>query len=473
MDTLAHVCEHIASHNRRARKVSILTEYLRTLDAADLHRAVRFLSGSPLAAPDLFGESRARPLSVGSATVRKAIIAAAGWDPAIVRICAEQVGDAGETVALLMHARTEAQPLSLAAAESWYIALSTAAGAGAKAHILEHVFRTCRPLAIKYFTRILAGNLRIGLGPGMVEQALSAIRGETGLFHPIEFMLAQSIDSAAAVPDAAAWIVEDKYKGPRCQLHFAHGRVALYGRRMDEITADWPAVAAQFAALNASGVLDGQLENGAFIAYDILSLNGASLHGHRLEHRRQLLESLGVTVSPAQSPAGAACIERLFHAARTRGREGVVLKRRDSLYQPGTRGADWRKLTLPFTTLLVAITAAAQGRGANATLLSEYTIGVRSGAGWVNVGKVESTLPAADTRELTRVLRASAIEKFGRAVLVAPQVILEVAFESVRESPRHKGGFALCSPRILGWRKDRKIEDCDDIERIRTLHESP
>jgi DNA ligase-1 len=104
--------------------------------------------------------------------------------------------------------------------------------------------------------------------------------------------------------------------------------------------------------------------------------------------------------------------------------------------------------------------------------LSDYTFGVRSGEGFVNVGKAYSGLTDPEVRELTRILRGAAVERFGRVMLVKPEVVLEVAFDGVQKSSRHKGGYALRFPRILRWRKDKTPSECDDIEQVRRLYEA-
>jgi DNA ligase-1 len=82
-------------------------------------------------------------------------------------------------------------------------------------------------------------------------------------------------------------------------------------------------------------------------------------------------------------------------------------------------------------------------------------------------------LPSVDEiRELTRILRASDVERFGRVLVVRPEIVLEVAFDGIQKSTRHKSGFALRFPRIIRWRKDKRPEECDHLDRVRALYES-
>jgi DNA ligase-1 len=205
------------------------------------------------------------------------------------------------------------------------------------------------------------------------------------------------------------------------------------------------------------------------IAYDLLYRNGRLLLGDPLEQRRGEMERLGVTVSP-QAPLGE--IEEMFAAARARGNEGLLLKRRGSRYEAGKRSGQWLKVKRPYGTLDVVITAVEQGHGRRATVLSDYTFAVRGPEGFVNVGKAYSGLTDEEIRELTRLLRALVTDRFGgRVLLVKPEVVLEVAFDGVQRSPRHKSGFALRFPRILRWRHDKRPEDCDTLATVEEMYE--
>ena len=73
---------------------------------------------------------------------------------------------------------------------------------------------------------------------------------------------------------------------------------------------------------------------------------------------------------------------------------------------------------------------------------------------------------------MTRILRGLATEKFGKVVIVKPQVVLEVAFDGVQKSPRHKSGYALRFPRIVRWRRDHRIGEADTLERVKELYET-
>jgi DNA ligase-1 len=543
MDLFAEVCERVASYNSRLKKVAIVAEYLCSLSDDDLARAVRFLCCGPVSdmpqSVNLFGEQETRTLSIGHSVLREPALQACGWDAEMFRICHQETGDAGETISLLMRGRSKEVPLSLLEAEQRYKELYLARRSTEKASILRACFSTYRPLTIKYFVKVITGNLRIGLMSKQVEEAVASATGvaldeiraannrlgnltavalaartgqlhtiEARLFHPMEFMLAKPLETLSDAGDPSEYLVEDKYDGIRSQAHIANGRAAIYTRGLDEATAAFPEIESALMELPGASILDGEIlawSNGrpapfavlqqrtgrkmapaeitrkipvAFMVYDILYRDGQLLIDTPLEERRRILEqtlnakSLPLMISQQYQAASSADLDRLFEDARLRGNEGLLLKRRGSAYESGKRSGIWYKVKRPYASLDVVITAAEQGHGRRATVLSDYTFAVRSGADFVNVGKAYSGLTDAEVRELTHLLRSLATERFGRVMLVRPQVVLEVAFDGIQQSARHKSGFALRFPRIVRWRRDKGQADVDDLDRVRALYNS-
>ena len=531
MDRLAAVCEQVAASPARSRKVRAVAAYLRELDEADLGRAVRFLCGRPVEGVE------EKKFSVGSALLREAALRATGWDEDTFRICHRETGDTGETIALLLAGNRGARlPLPLAEADRLFQRVLNARRTEDKAALLAEVFRERDPMAVKYFIKTITGNLRIGLQEKMLEEAVAAACGtpleevraantrlgdlarvaqaaragtlgaiETRLFHAIDLMLAQPTASLSEITDPSEWLVEDKYDGIRAQVHWSGGRVRIFSRGREDITAAFPELVEAFARLAGAGLADGEIlgwrEGRAlsfnalqarlarkkvsaelraevpvvFVAYDLLHDGADLLLDRPLEERRGVLERVfgepPLLLAPQRAAESVEEIDRAFAGARERGNEGLLLKRRGSFYEPGRRSEHWRKVKRPYGTLDVVITAAEQGRGRRATMLSDYTFAVRDGDRFVNVGKAYSGLTDEEIRELTRRLRGRTTERFGRVFLVAPEFVLEVAFDGVQKSPRHKSGYALRFPRIVAWRQDKTAAECDDIAAVRALYE--
>ncbi len=353
-------------------------------------------------------------------------------------------------------------------------------------------------------------NNRLG---DLASVALAARRGELSaiaarLFHPMDFMLARPLERLEDLASPGDWIVEDKYDGIRSQVHFDSGHVKIYSRGMEEVTHAFPEVASAFARLNGNGLIDGEIlawRDGraldfnvlqqriarksvraallaevpaVFMGYDLLLENGELLLDKPFEDRRHRLEKifagapLPLLLSPQHAARSLQDVDDLFTEARARGNEGLLLKRRGASYEPGKRTGTWQKLKRPYGTLDVVVTSAEQGSGRRAIFFSDYTFAVRSGDSFLNVGKAYSGLTDSEVKELTKVLRAASTDRFGPMMLVRPAVVLEVAFDGVQKSSRHKSGYALRFPRILRWRRDKKPGECDDLARVEALYQA-
>jgi len=347
------------------------------------------------------------------------------------------------------------------------------------------------------------------------ETAVRCKRGEletssVTLFQPVRFMLASPVETAAEAFERMGadkvW-TEEKYDGVRCQLHHAGGRVELFSRDLKETTEAFPELTERAPQLGHSVLFDGEVlahRDGkvlrffelqhrlgrkkvtadlrrevpvVLVIFDLLHLDGRSLLDEPLETRRRLLESLGVEhpfllarLEEATSPDD---LDRIFADARERGHEGLMAKDPMSPYTPGRRGLAWLKLKRPLATLDVVVTAAEWGHGKRKGVLSDYTFAVKdTGTGHlVNVGKAYSGLTDAEIAEMTERFLSITLEDRGWARVVKPEVVLEVAFDSIQHSKRHASGFALRFPRIVNIRDDKPVDEIDTLQRVEELYE--
>lgn len=342
---------------------------------------------------------------------------------------------------------------------------------------------------------------------------------EMRLFHPIKFMLATPAadltDVARTMPEE--FLVEDKFDGIRAQAHVENTggderRVAIYSRTMDEITHRFPELIEPLRSLPSDAIIDGEIvpahgdvilpfselqkrlgrkNVGAqllaavpvvLVAYDLLYASGKVLLDEPLAERRRLLGQLVspsgvVRLSQGKLFTEAAALDDEFDAARGRGNEGLMIKSPASLYKPGRRGREWLKLKRAIATLDVVVTAVEVGHGKRRNLLSDYTFAVRRSeedGELLNVGKAYSGLTDRELTELTEYFKEHTIQEFahGRVRIVEPAVVIEVTFDRVQSSKRHKSGFALRFPRILRLRPDKTTAEIDTLETVRRLAES-
>ena len=154
----------------------------------------------------------------------------------------------------------------------------------------------------------------------------------------------------------------------------------------------------------------------------------------------------------------------------------MMVKDPRATYKPGKRGREWLKIKRALATLDVVVTSVEVGHGKRRHLLSDFTFAVRrseSDDELLNVGKAYSGLTDVELAELTDWFRQHTVQEFahGRVRTVEPKIVLEVTFDRVQESKRHKSGFALRFPRILRLREDKTVAEIDTLASVRALVE--
>ncbi len=532
----------VAATTKRLEKRALLEAYLATLGDDALAIAARFLSGVPFARHDM------RTTRVGGAAIRTALAAITGLDADDLRERAVRLGDGGDVAAEVLADRASTD-VTLHDVAAWMEALAGTTGTTARTRLVREMLERLGGAEARYAVKLAGGELRIGLKESQVEEALARLsgqpldlvrranllRGDVGevaclarrgalaearlaLFHPIGFMLATPLPSAGEIASAMAppFAVEDKYDGIRAQAHAGGGRVALYSRTLDDITAGYPDVVAALQPIadrETGVVLDGELlaldptrprralpflalqrrlgrkapdaailaeVPAGFVAYDVVAADGALVIDEPYAARRERLLSLawpdderaGAWVAPATMATTAEELDAAFDRARLAGNEGVIVKDPASPYTPGRRGKAWVKLKKAEMTLDVVVTGVERGHGRRRGVLSDYTFAVRASEDdptLLNVGKAYSGLTDAEIAALTERFTEATIARFGRFHQVRPEVVLEVTFDIVQPSKRHKAGYALRFPRILRVRDDKPPHEIDTLARVREL----
>src|SRR5437867_4467228 len=366
----------------------------------------------------------------------------------------------------------------------------------------------------------LANMLRGDIGEAAVRARAGALRDiEMRLFHPLKFMLATPAsdlaDIARTMPDE--FFVEDKFDGIRAQAHVQNGRVAIFSRTLDEISVRFPELREPLAGLPTDLIIDGEIIAArgeeilpfsnlqkrlgrktvgedllvstpvVFVTWDLLYATDRVLINDPLKSRRAKLEELVSTASGSgRSNSGTlrlskaarfndvAVLDDEFDHARARGNEGLMIKDPSSFYKPGRRGREWLKLKKALATLDVVVTTVELGHGKRHHVLSDYTFAVRRSADdgeLLNIGKAYSGLTDVEIVEMTEWFRAHTIQEFahGRVRVVEPRIVLEVTFDRVQPSNRHKSGYALRFPRNVRLRPDKNVDEIDTLEAVRKL----
>jgi DNA ligase-1 len=349
------------------------------------------------------------------------------------------------------------------------------------------------------------------------EAALRAKHGTLGEptlahFRPIGMMLATPVLDLAEVAQRfpPPYVVEDKYDGVRAQVHKADDRVELYSRTFDRVTSRYPELIDSLRAIPGSFVLDAEVlafENdravpftrfqtrlgrkdvsgemrerlpASLVVFDLLERDGRALLDLPLTERHDLLRALPLagplrlarqTTLEATGDELITALDREFLAARERGNEGLMLKDPRSPYRPGRRGMEWLKVKRALRTLDVVVTSVEWGHGKRHGVLSDYTFSVRDGDRLRVVGKAYSGLTDKEIAEMTEHFLEATVKDLGRARIVRPDTVIEVAFDQIQESDRHDSGYAMRFPRIVRLRPDKPVDEIDTLDTVRAIAE--
>ncbi len=379
-----------------------------------------------------------------------------------------------------------------------------------------------RPLATVRQANMFTGDIG---ATALLARSDALESAKMSLFHPFAFMLAQPEENPAEIVAAlgADALADDKYDGIRAQIHADGKEVRIYSRTLDNVTHRFPELEEAALAIGRSFILDGEIvafsdrvlpfaiiqkrlgrrEVSAklradapvvYFAFDLLYLDGEVLFERplreRLEKMRELVaESSSRPVAEVLDSetrrlgdfcirAGdqavvrdAAHIDALFDAARARANEGLVVKDPDSIYTPGRRGKSWLKYKKALATLDCVVTYAQWGNGKRRAVLSDLTFAVRRDRDLVTIGKAYSGLTDAEIATMTEQLKATTIEQHGPVFRVEPTIVLEIAFDRIQESKRHKSGYALRFPRIVRIRDDKNLDEISTIDEVRRIYE--
>jgi len=164
-------------------------------------------------------------------------------------------------------------------------------------------------------------------------------------------------------------------------------------------------------------------------------------------------------------------VEAHFDDARERRNEGLMVKDPGSVYQPGRRGLGWLKLKKALATLDCVVVGVEWGHGKRRGVLSDYTFAVRGpdGESLLTIGKAYTGLTDAEIATMTEHFKEITLRDFGRYRTVVPEVVVEIAFDRIMRSARHKSGFAMRFPRIVRIRDDKTPADIDELATVEKL----
>ena len=542
----ANLCQKVEAVSGSLEKIDLVAAFLAGLDEAELSVACSYVMGT------LFPPSLDLVMGVGPSILYEALAKACGCSAEQISEMLRATGDPGLVAAGIVEKRRpigfaafqEAEPLSIADVYERFVAIARASGKrsqDAKVKNLQFLFSQAGSLEARYIARLAIEDMRIGVGEGGVRDAVARAFSKSGadaesveraynltndmglvavaarrgtlsqlsvmINHPIKMMLAQLGESiAAALGEIGTAAIEWKYDGARVQIHKEGDSVAIFSRRMENVTASLPEIVLAARQITAkSAILDGEAvaigKDGRPMAFqeilkrfrrkynveklaaqiplrlflfDLIYLDGKSVTHLPLSERRALLEKIAnPTLLADQVLSGSVeAAEEIYRQALAAGHEGLILKNPNSVYAPGKRGKNWLKIKPVMETLDLVVIGAKWGEGRRASFLGSYRLGCLDTAtgNILDMGFVATGLTDEALAELTDMFRELILLEKGMEVEIKPAVIFEVAYEEIQKSPNYSSGYALRFPRMVAVRDDKSLEEADSLERVVSLY---
>lgn len=309
--------------------------------------------------------------------------------------------------------------------------------------------------------------------------------------------------------------LEYKMDGFRIQIHKANDRIELFTRRLESVTAQFPDII-EFIERNIAGesfVIDAEAvgydtESGGYLPFqnisqrikrkhdihamarkfpvevnifDILYHNGRTLIKTPFTERRKLLEEV-IKQKPKEIVLVRNIItsdikeaEVFYEESLAKGNEGIMAKKLDAVYKPGSRVGYGVKIKPIMDSLDLAVIGAEWGEGKRAGWLTSFTLAcINENNEFLEIGKVGTGIKekeeGASFEKLTAMLKPLITAESGREVRVKPEIVLEVHYEEIQKSPTYSSGYALRFPRLVQIREDKSAEEASSMEYVEELY---
>ncbi len=330
---------------------------------------------------------------------------------------------------------------------------------------------------------------------------------------PYPFYLAYQVEGdVSTLGNPADWSIEHKWDGIRSQTIIRGGSIYVWSRGEELVTDKYPEFNSFIGAIPDGTVIDGEIltffdgQIGSFNdlqtrigrktisqallksnpviirAYDLLEWQGEDIRNKPYIERRELLEALYAWIKDVQLPLQLSERQQLHswdditterQRARELRSEGLMIKRNDSAYQVGRKKGDWWKWKIDPLSIDAVLTYAMRGHGRRSNLFTDYTFALwqdtDNGRELVTFAKAYSGLTDEEFRKVDDWIKKHTLERFGPVRSVTPELVFEIGFEGIALSKRHKSGIATRFPRILRWRHDKKIDEANSVDDLKSL----
>lgn len=507
LTVLVETSRGVAETASRTAKVAVLAECLRRLEPDEIETGTTFLTG----------QIRQGKLGVGYSLLQKAQASGAAETPALTIAEVDAAfaafnaiagsGSTAKRANLLRDLFARATPQE----QGFLVRLLVGElRQGALEGIMYDAIAAAARLQAPAVRRaaMYAGSLGVVAHAALTTGEAGLARFQLEPMRPVAPMLAQTAESVAdALRELGEAAFEWKLDGARVQVHKARGEVRIYTRNLNDVTAAVPEVVTLMQAVAGSElILDGEVialhADGAPQPFQVTMRRfGRKLDVAALQSELPLSvfffdclrrEGEALVDRPARERFGALSdalppplvmprlVTRSVEEAQAfyadvlaRGHEGVMAKALDAPYEAGSRGSAWLKIKRAHTLDLVVL-AAEWGHGRRKGWLSNLHLGARDAdtGGFVMLGKTFKGLTDAVLAWQTQELLTREISRDEWTVYVRPELVVEIAFNDLQQSPQYPGGLALRFARVKGYRPDKRADEADTMETLRKIYAS-
>ncbi len=322
------------------------------------------------------------------------------------------------------------------------------------------------------------------------------------IFHPLMLSNTINVEKDFELLDPNEYIAEWKWDGIRVQIIIRHKQIKIFSRNGENITKSFPELSLE---TDNDVVIDGELLVGknfipnsfndlqkrlnrkivsskhidnypSFIrAYDIIFFNKRDLRTLNFNSRRSILENW-FKKNPQKNLDLSLIIKfknwnilkkKREKAIKSFGYEGIMIKNLNSPYLPGRPQRMWYKWKRDPKLIDTILMYAQRGHGKRSSFYSDYTFGVWNKKDLVPIGKAYSGFTNDELNRLDKFVRKNTLKKFGPVREVEKKLVLEIAFDEINESSRHKSGIALRFPRISNIRWDKPVQEVEQLNSIK------
>lgn len=515
MKAFAQLLERLAFTPGRNAKLQILSHYFQAIPDPDRGYALGALTGTL----DLRHVSPSLLKRLASERV----------DGELFRLSYDFVGDLAETIALIWPGDTSSD-YEVSVSEA--VTLLRETGKLALPQIIAGLLDRLTPPERLALLKLATGNLRVGVSARLTRTALAqhSIRAldeveqvwhgleppflplfawleggpppapPAAPFRPVMLSTPINFEDLSSL-DPADYFAEWKWDGIRVQAVSEGGERKLYSRTGEEIGDAFPDI---LDAMEFDGAVDGELlirrgdevapfsdlqkrlgrksvsrpmlqsHPAALRLYDILTWGQEDLRQLPLVSRRERLQGVNfisprIDLSPLLPFTTWDELARLRAAPHAPVIEGVMIKRRDSPYIGGRPRGPWFKWKRDPMIVDAVLLYAQSGHGKRSGFYSDFTFGLWDGDTLVPVGKAYFGFTDEELRELDRFVRKNTVQRFGPVRQLAPRLVVEVAFEGLNVSARHRSGLAMRFPRISRIRWDKPAAEADRLETLQAM----